>query len=256
MSVQQVSGALVLTLMAGAASCKSEAPPTNTTTAPLTPATPQPATRAEALQTPTVHAHMAEHYAQADRMKRSVINGDLATYRQAATWLAEHELSSTAPEPWRERARVMQDAAKGGRDAQNVAEAATALGGVGAACAACHTELGRPNVVPGEPPALGSGAQPHMARHQWAADRLWDGLIVPSDEIWIRGAEVMADAPLEPGAVAAGRSVDPEVARLASSVHEQASVARLLPRAERGAAYAKFVQSCSECHAASRISPK
>lgn len=250
MSAAHPSRALPLAFIAAVASCKSGAPQSTTTVAPVQPAALQSAERSAASQTPTVHAHMAEHYAQADRMKRSAIRGDLAEYRQAASWLAEHELSGDAPDTWRKGARALQDAAKTGRDAQSLAAAAAALGSVGATCAACHTELGKPALAVGEPPAEGSGAQLHMARHQWAADRLWDGLIVPSDAIWIKGAELMADAPLEPAAVAPGQSVQPKVQELASSVHDQANAARHLPAAERGAAYAKFVQSCSECHAA------
>lgn len=253
MSATHRSGALVFAVILGASSCKSEAPPPATTTAPLTPAPAPSGAPAAAPETPTVHAHMAEHYAQADRMKRSAIRGDLAEYRQAASWLAEHELSATAPETWRERARAMQEAAKSGRDAQDLAAATAALGRVGEACAKCHAELGKPTLAVGEPPSEGSGAQLHMARHQWAADRLWDGLIAPSDELWIRGAEVMADAPLTTGEIAPGQSVQPRVTELASDVHDQANAARLLPAAERGAAYAAFVQSCSDCHGALRI---
>lgn len=253
MSVMHRSSALSVMLLAAAASCKSDTAPATTRTAALQQAAPG---SAEPAQTPAVHVHMAEHYAQAERMKRSLLRGDLAEYRQAASWLAEHELSGEAPDTWREPARAMQDAARSGRDGQGLEDAALALGRVGQACAACHSQLGKPQLTPGEPPAEGSGAQQHMARHQWASDRLWDGLIAPSDALWIRGAELMADAPLEPAAIAPAQSVAPQVGELAARVHDQANAARLLPPAERGLAYARLVQSCSACHGALRLQPK
>lgn len=254
MTTRHHSAGLILTFIVAAAGCKSEAPQTTvTTTAPLKPAAPPSSESRQGLQTPTVHVYMAEQYTQADRMKHSLIRGDLPAYRESASWIAEHELSATAPEPWRERARALQDAAKSARDAPTLAAAATGLGGVGEACGACHTALGKPSLAIAEPPTEGSGAQLHMARHQWAADRLWEGLIVPSDQIWIEGAEMMADAPLETPVMAPGTSVDPKLSALASSVHQQANAARGLPPAERASAYADFVQSCSACHEALKI---
>lgn len=139
-------------------------------------------------------------------------------------------------------------AAKLGRDAGTLATAATALARVGAACASWHQVLGKPDLRPGEAPAEGSGAQLHMVRHQWAADRLWDGLIAPSDESWIKGAEALADAPLAPGELAPEQSVSPQVTQLASNVHAQAHAARGLPQEMRGGAYAELLRTCSGCH--------
>lgn len=244
-----ISISLALMACIGFSSCKSEQPEPTRTVAPLkSPPPAAPASAEEAPQTPTVHAHMQEHYDKAQLMKQSLIVGNLVAYRQAAAWLAEHELPATAPDNWKERGGVMQEAAKAGRDAVDVRSAAEALGRVGTACAACHKELGRPGLPAGEPPGGGSGAALHMARHQWAADRLWDGLIVPSDPLWIKGAEVMADAPLVPGELEPGQSVAPSVAELATNVHAQAHAARGVPEARRGAAYAEFLVTCASCH--------
>ena len=32
-----------------------------------------------------------------------------------------------------------------------------------------------------------------MVRHLWAADRMWEGLVGPSDEAWMAGARAMAE---------------------------------------------------------------
>jgi hypothetical protein len=219
----------------------------------------EPSTRAAnaapAGETPTVHAHMAEHYAQALAMKQAAIGGDLNAYAKAAAWLAEHELSSSAPEVWRTHAAAMQEAAREARDAADLEAAAVALGRVGLACARCHDELGAPELAVGEPPAAGSGSLPHMLRHQWAADRLWDGLMAPSDASWTKGAEAMADAPLTAAELAPDQSAPHAVTTLAGVVHERASEARTQTGAGRARAYGALIAACSDCHAQLRRDP-
>src|SRR5690606_24937185 len=55
--------------------------------------------------------------------------------------------------------------------------------------------------------------------HSWAAARLWEGLMAPSQEAWTKGAEIFTDAPLAPEAVAGAKSVPPEVNELAKRAH-------------------------------------
>src|SRR5690606_8853311 len=116
---------------------------------------------------------------------------------EKAVWLAEHELGDNLKEEWRSHAEAMKQAAKTLRDAATLDAAARGMGELGQACAECHQALGRPKLGVGAPPEEGSGTQPHMLRHQWAADRLWEGLMAPIDELWLAGSEAMADAPLE-----------------------------------------------------------
>lgn len=238
--------AFVLTLLTVATSCKSDPPPPTTTQAPLMPG---PAV-APALESPSVHVHMAEHYDRAKQMKDSVIRGDLAAYQRAATFIAEHDVPAEAPGVWQVQGQRLVEVGKSARDARSLTEAASAVGRLGEACAGCHLELGKPRLTRAEPPAEGSGAQPHMARHQWAADHLWDGLMAPSDALWRAGADVMADAPLEPAALAPEQSAPTDVSALAESVHAHARAARATPKEERAAAYAQLIESCSACHTA------
>jgi mono/diheme cytochrome c family protein len=84
-----------------------------------------------------------------------------------------------------------------------------------------------------------------MARHQWAADRMWEGLMAPSTKHWVQGADAMADAHLTADAVA---PKTPEVDQIAHAVHFQANKARLLDEAQRGRAYSEFLVTCAACH--------
>jgi cytochrome c2 len=215
-------------------------------------------------ESPSVPKHMAEHFTRGAKMRDAVVAGDLAALKKDAQWMAEHELTGELPATWKPKVMEMQDAAKRALDATNIEGAAAAVAAVAAACGSCHTALGGPKVAVGEPPAGGSGAAPHMQRHQWAAARLWDGLSGPSADAWVKGAEAMADAPLTPEALAGQQSVPKEVDTLAKDAHAIAENARGLkdPAAsgpvvsERVTAYGKLLQTCASCHQMLKQGPK
>jgi hypothetical protein len=211
-------------------------PPSATAASP-NPSAPVPALPASAAATPTVPVHMQEHFAKALEMKAALIKGDLARFKEVSAWMAEHELAKSPPGTWKTHIDAMQSCAKTGRDAKDLKAAAVAVAQVGRTCAECHTALGGPKVEVGAPPAEGSGAAPHMARHQWAADRMW-----------VKGAEAMADAPLTPGEAAPKKSVSPKVEAEAKRVHDQAQKARTIAKPDREAAYAELVTTCAKCH--------
>jgi cytochrome c556 len=199
---------------------------------------------------------MKDHFDRAQEMKRALIAGKVDQYAKGAVWMAEHQLSADLPVTWKAHVEGMQDAAREARDAKDLKAAAAAFGAMGRACAVCHEQLGGPKITLGTPPAEGSGAALHMQRHQWAADRMWEGLMAPSDEAWVKGAEVMADAPLVPEAVSGMKSVPPETKALATAAHATAHRARTTAAKDRGKAYADMIATCAGCHDKLGISPK
>ncbi len=197
--------------------------------------------------TPTVQKRMTEHFTKAAAMKNAVIHGDVATLKKEADWMAKHELPQ-APESWRSHMQAMHTAAQHAADAKDLPSAAQAVAEMGSACGSCHTALGGPKLEPGAPPAEGSGAALHMVRHQWAADRMWDGLIAPSDVSWSKGADVLADAPLSQRALSGEKSIPPEVELLAQKVHGFGAKGRDAPAATRASLYGDFLATCASCH--------
>ena len=97
----------------------------------------------------------------------------------------------------------------------------------------------------------------HMVRHQWAAARMWDALSTPSEEAWLKGTEVMADAPLLPEGVVGSRSVTPEAKKSARSAHDIAEKARAdRDLAKWTVSYQRFLATCAACHSALGAKPK
>ena len=218
-------------------------------------AQPTPAGSGLEQQTATVQKRMQEHFAKAADMKAAVIRGDLWSVERAAAWLADDEWTPRLRPDWRPYMTAMQLAARTTKGITNTAQAAQALSRVGRACANCHESVGGPNVAVGVAPEDGAEGSTRLLRHGWAAERMWEGLTLISDEAWIRGASVLSDATLEPLArKGEGNPADAraqaDAKELASKVHEIGRIARAADVQQRRALYADLLATCSDCHAA------
>jgi mono/diheme cytochrome c family protein len=112
-------------------------------------------------------------------------------------------------------------------------------------CAACHADAG---VLPelAEPPRIPPDTgilTSRMARHRWATDRLWEGVVADSAESWRAGLDVLAEPPLP--AVELGT----ERAALARRLRGAADRAR--QSGDRARDYGEILVICAACHASS-----
>jgi mono/diheme cytochrome c family protein len=142
-------------------------------------------------------------------------------------------------------ARVV-DAATKLTIAPGIDEACRRVARVAEACAECHVRNPkRPSFVrTSAPPDLPTPAA-RMARHQWAVDRLWEGVVGPIDESWRAGLQVLSTTPLP-----FSRLTDAPV--LASHLQKRAAEA-LIPDAtdgvaDRARAYGEMLVTCAACH--------
>src|SRR5690606_16048917 len=147
--------------------------------------------------------------------------------RTAAAWLAEHELTPKLAESWKPHVEMMKEAAHSARDAKDLQASAGAVGMLGEACASCHREIAGPKIEDSSPPT-GGDLKSQMALHAWAAEQMWLGLMAPSDEAWVRGAEAMAKADLTPEQLFADRSPSPELLEIEETAQKLASEARAI----------------------------
>jgi cytochrome c553 len=196
---------------------------------------PEPGTRAD---------HMQEHFAQVDAVRDAIISGDLEATREPAEWLAGHESMEGIPEGWGQHVTQMQRSAQTVVAADDIAVAAAATADMAGICGACHQGLDEGAqftivVVPSEE----SGVVAHMLRHEWAVDRMWEGLIGPSDEAWDAGANALGEAALEP------QDTPEEVGVLAARVHELGGEAvETTGFSARASLYGQLLTTCAECH--------
>ena len=86
-----------------------------------------------------------------------------------------------------------------------------------------------------------------MARHRWAADRLWEATVGGGDEPWTKGLDVLAQTSFP-----FRKSFDDReglarrLQQLADQGRKQKTVDTL---AERGRIYGEILVVCASCHA-------
>jgi hypothetical protein len=202
------------------------------------------------LDNPTeVRFHMRRYVDDLREVERQLVAGNLAAARVRA-----HLLGMPTPdrglEPWTSDSAQLSEAARDLAASPGVDEACRRAARVALACASCHartTQL----VLYGAPPALpveDGTARTRMARHQWAVDRLWEGMVAGSLRPWRLGLDVLAVTPLP-------FSDRPGAPRFAQRLHDLAREALIdlesgsetLPG--RAHAYGEMLVTCAACHA-------
>jgi cytochrome c553 len=182
-------------------------------------------------------------------MRDAVARGDLDEAKAEAKLLAQLRIEGPPGRAWHQMFDAMKTAAVGLSGANDLNEASRDVGIVAKTCGDCHTMFGRPGVIVGQANAQASGVRAFMQRHQWAAERLWDGLVVPSDDAWRSGAAALSEAPLAPEQLTPGKSPVPKVGEMEQAVHQLGKAAANAERVDaRVGLYGQVLATCAECH--------
>jgi cytochrome c553 len=200
-----------------------------------------------------VAMHMHEHLNRITTIKSLIIMGNLDGVREPAAWLADHEAVAGLPTNYEPYVGLMREYAREVNNATDLKSAAISVSNMARTCSNCHLvneieiEFGYD-----QRPAEWSDTVSHMQRHQWAADRLWEGLIGPSDAAWDRGTDMLIDVPLQPDDVLDEASVDVDSDALDQITHRihvlagQGASART--PTQRSELYGEMLGLCAECH--------
>ena len=207
-----------------------------------------------------VATHMHEHLSKITEIKTQIIMGDLAGVDEPATWLAEHESVTGLPDSFAPYVELMRNYAHQVVAAEDLDSAAVAVSDMARTCGNCHlvNEISV-GFDDDRMPADWSDITTHMQRHQWAADRLWEGLIGPSDLAWNQGTDMLVDVPLRPTdmvdewtATADFVAID-EIARRVHLLGGRGTNTRT-PDA-RGKLYGEMLGLCADCHSMLKRGP-
>lgn len=199
-------------------------------------------------QTPTARHYMLTHYADTVGMRRALVSGKIADYHAAAAAVAKDAWTPRLRGDYRPYVEAVRAAAHAGETASSAVSAAAALGKIGEACAACHVKFGGPG-SPVAPEQLTEATDPSMVAHAAATERLWDGLILPSDASWSSGMEVLLNAP----------KLDSDVADVAAAARHLRDLARhgkSADVAQRGQVFANVLTTCAGCHERLGVVPR
>lgn len=195
--------------------------------------------------------HMHGHLDQLSAMKSAVIAGDLAQTRDPASWLATHDAPQDMPDVWMPYVLEMRRYAARAANAEDLVTAAAAISEIARSCGGCHRASGFA-VAFGfdeKPPQEQQSLKTEMQRHLWAADRMWEGLIGPSDRAWDQGTEMLSEAYLSIDDIAAEPENQAEIVQLiqrARFVGAQGSQATSVEL--RSGLYGELLALCATCH--------
>lgn len=194
----------------------------------------------------TLPQHMDAHFTEVSEVQTALVAGDLEATRKPARWLAEHEQHPDLPQGVKSPMEDLRAFARSVLRAQSVADASRCTGEMGAACGRCHAASGAgPHFRMESMAPSGETTSGHMMRHDWAMERMWEGLVGPSDQLWESGATALTADPIF---VAGDDRGGKEALQLAREVHDLGATARLQEPDHRAGIYGRLLTTCAHCH--------
>jgi cytochrome c553 len=194
---------------------------------------------------------MKQHFVIAAWARDSLIDGALEAVRAPLRALSDYGYE-TFPLAWMGGIARLQASARQTANAESLEAAASGIATLAGICGRCHLDQG--HVLPlGSVQIAAETPQPdgittRMSRHAWAVERLWAGLVAPSDESWRAGAAALEHAPL--------RTPKPNSTAPHDFARDFAELRTLGARARNEDApdmrvelYGKMLATCSRCHA-------
>jgi cytochrome c553 len=194
--------------------------------------------------------HMNDHLARTIVIQQSLALGNLEAARPAAQWLEDHIVPDALAGDQQAYVAQMKLSAGSIAIASDVEVAAQELGKMGASCGACHQATGAQIIFAWvDPVPFSSETTAHMYRHIWAVDRLWQGLVGPSEEAWDAGAKVLTDLPLHRTRTTAGPGRRYRAEAWEELVHELGATATEdADQFQRAELLGEILGACHNCH--------
>jgi cytochrome c553 len=223
------------------ASCQSDHQ-----TTPDTPAQSQLGGLTVAIQ--AAHRHMHDRFGAARQIEYAIARGDLRSATMNAHVIAELDEPGFLP-AWQPYIASVRDAARQIELAADLDTAGVRIGTLGLRCAQCHEALGAKLTLPDDPrPSTNPILASQMVDHQWAAMRMWEGLIASSARRWQEGSQALTTIPLDMVAQAVTPSFHGDV----DDVARVRMLANRAPGAKTDAAradlFGTMLGTCAHCH--------
>ncbi len=210
---------------------------------------PPPPSRTLADDPAPLHTLMHRHFSDVREIHLALLRNDLRAARRWARRLANISAPGELPgwEAYVARIRATASALTRTKSAPRAREL---LAQAANECGDCHEESADVSrfIWGGEPTDDGSPMS-RMARHEWASESVWMGLVGRSDDRWHEGLDVMAEPPLLPEAFTSDRARHAGVERYARLTAALAARARRIDDDEqRAGAFAELLGACAGCH--------
>lgn len=192
--------------------------------------------------------HMHESFDLVRAIERLLLSGKLDEAKRFAAAISAAP-DSPAHGSWATHVVAVRDAAAALSRVTTIEQGCRGVATLASACAGCHVDTG---VAPDFrtfplPPKAGdtTDERARMARHRWAADRMWEGIVGGEDAPWTAGLDVLAAAPLDWAGTPERVPFAKTLQRLAAQARKQKSATI----ATRTRAYGEILVTCAGCHA-------
>lgn len=197
-------------------------------------------------------AVMEGHYHAAISGHDALIRGDIETLRSRLAKIEGQSLPTAAPKSWRPYHAELRKAAQSAAMVTDLEGAASVMVAVTEACGTCHAALGVEKIYfwPA-PPDAEDTIKTTMNTHQWATERLWEGVTGPWDNAWDRGTAALAKTQIFEAGDAVTNSLRAREAAL-RELGQQAQETSGLH--ERALIYGRLLNTCAGCHQEAGIS--
>ncbi len=181
-----------------------------------------------------VRYHMQRHFGDLRDIERMLLAGRLDDARARAFLLTKTE-TDRGLDVFDQQSLAVSRAAAALVAAPSIPDACRLEARVAGACAGCHVYV--PKVLP--LPAMPAAPAASMARHEWAADRLWEGVVLADARRWRAGLEVFAST-------STGRLQELSLGAIGALEAHQDTITT------RATTYGELLVACANCHARSR----
>jgi cytochrome c553 len=191
-------------------------------------------------------AVMEQHYHSAISAHDALIRDDLEGLRQQLAKLVEQSLPPAAPQSWQTYDAELREAARTAAEANDLGSAASTMAAVAEACGICHAALGVEKIYFWPAPPEGDETiKATMQTHQWATERLWEGVTGPWDNAWERGSAALAESRV----FREGEAVTDSLRAREIALRGLGQMAKTINGLqERASLYGQLLTSCTGCH--------
>jgi cytochrome c553 len=206
---------------------------------------PEPAAPEPAAATTSI---MDKHYFDLGAAKEALIKGDIETAKQRLESMAQAEPPVGVPPEWAPHIERQRAALRLGAQATTPQGVGRGLAAAASVCGECHRTFGATVEFAGTPPPRDKdGLLAHMHRHAWAADRMWAGLVGPSDGAWADASTLLGESPLWEAPEGKLMSDAARMYALEVTTTGTATLTAASPE-RRIELYGDFLAACGSCH--------
>jgi len=198
---------------------------------------------------------MESHYNAAISSHDALIRGNLKILRSQLVKIETQMLPDAAPQNWTPHHTRLRKAASGATTASSLDAAATVMSSVAEACGACHAAVGVGKIYfwPA-PPDKDDKLKTAMRTHQWATERLWEGVTGPFGEAWDRGAAALSETRVFEDK---GDTIKSSLLAREAALRDIGKTAKQTTGLhKRAIIYGRLLTTCAECHHEAGISIK